>query len=145
MITDLLLKPNSEINLPCCLEGVILFSKSHANDCIGQTDPYKVHGTPWVPKEELRQASVCRRWVSRVVWDWICPTNFRLFIRFSAGCVGIPFPAYSAPLSHYITTLDGTIAYLNLLACWICLLLHNWFLFTNSMFAFLKFPHVFTR
>ena len=45
MITDLLLKPNSEINLPCRLEGVILFSKSHANDCIGQIDPYNVHGT----------------------------------------------------------------------------------------------------
>ena len=27
------------------------------------------------------------------------------------GCVGIPFPAYSAPLLHYITTLDGTITY----------------------------------
>ena len=66
ILTDLLLKSDAEIDLPCSLEGVILFSKSHANDCVNYPGPYNVHGAHWVPKEELRQASVCRRWVSRV-------------------------------------------------------------------------------
>ena len=95
---NLLSEPNTKVDLSPWLICVVLFSKCQSKDGIERKDSNKPHGTPRVPKEELRSASVCRRGVSWAVQDWISlmgPTYLYYFGRLrrhSSPCLFSCFP-----------------------------------------------------
>ena len=130
---NLLSKSDTKVDLPSWFVCVVLFSKCQSKDGIERKDSDKPHGTPRVPKEELRLASVGRRRVSWVVWDWISYSDPTYLYRFwPVASAFLPLPIQLLSLIC-ITTLDGSIAqcFLHLFAYLICLLFHLLLLFAK--------------
>ena len=134
---NLLSKSNSEIDLSTWLKCIVLFSKPHGKDCIEWKDSDEAHGTPRVPKEELRLASVGRRRVSWVVWDWISYSDPTYLYRFwPVASAFLPLPI-QLPFYICITTLDGTITHFSPAICLLSLCILTSLLLILTYLAFL--------